>query len=285
ARAPRALGRSDSAQRRGRGGLHMRQPSVTSRPGRRLEAGLAIWHRRKWLATLVFLILVAATIGIAFTLPDMYQSTVTVLVDHPQVTGDFAAQAASAAELETRLRTIMQRILSRSALYDLAIRFDLYPELRSRGTEEEVVARVRRDIGMEFQEIRDMVSWRTATIALNLSYVGRNPETVAQVTNALATLYVEENARLREQQTAGTTEFLRTQLHDAKQQLDAQEQQITAFKQRHIGELPEEQMVNLAALERLSAKLRAVGDLEVQGMARRDELAKQLAELPGTPGA
>src|SRR5439155_23478818 len=129
--------------------------------------------------------LVAATIGIAFTLPDMYQSTVTVLVDHPQVTGDFATQAASAAKLETKLRTIMQRILSRSALYDLAIRFDVCPELRSRGTEEEVVARVRRDIGMEPQEIWGMACWRTATTALNLRSVGANPGSSRQVTTPL----------------------------------------------------------------------------------------------------
>jgi uncharacterized protein involved in exopolysaccharide biosynthesis len=66
--------------------------------------------------------------------------------------------------------------------------------------------------------------------------------------------------------------------------LGEQQGQINAFKERHIGELPEQQMTNLAALERISAKLRVIGDLELRAMARRDELIKELAELPGTPG-
>lgn len=257
---------------------------VVSSPRSGLEVALEVWHRRKWPALLVFVMVLASSVGASFTLPDMYQSTVTILVEHQQVTGDFAAQSAAATELETRLRTIMQRILSRSHLYDLTIRFNLYPGLRSRATEEEVVERIRRDIRLEFQEVRDPGAWRTATISLNLSYLGRDPETVARVTNALATLYVEENVRLRERQTAGTTEFLRAQLEDARRQLEEQGRQISAFKERHIGELPEQQMVNLAALERLSAKLRVTADLELRAMARRDELAKQLAEFPGAPG-
>ena len=129
-----------------------------------------------------------------------------------------------------------------------------------------------------------MSAWRTSTVALHLSYEGRNPEKVAQVTNALAELYIRENATFREQQTAGTTEFLRGQLEDARRQLQDQQRQISEFKERHIGELPEEQMTNLAALDRLNAKLRETADLELRAMGRRDELTKQLAETPGTPG-
>lgn len=74
---------------------------------------------------------------------------------------------------------------------------------------------------------------------------------------------------MREQQTAGTTEFLQAQLDDARQQMEAQEQKLSAFRERHIGELPEQQAANLTALERLNEQVRAINN-------RRDELAKQM---------
>src|SRR5437899_1651687 len=193
-----------------------------------LDVLLEVWSRHKWLATLVFTGPFVVTVSLAIALPNLYRSTATLLLERPQVS-ETLVKSSVTSELETRLQTISQEILSRSRLQELIIRFDLYREFRKRATPEEVLERLRRDIRMEFKgrdirmESKGMESKvvepqieRATTIAFTLSFRGKDPETVATVTNTLATLFVKENLKLRERQAAGTAEFLRAQLKEMK---------------------------------------------------------------------
>ena len=162
-------------------------------------------------------------------------------------------------------------------------RFGLYPELRSRVTPEEIVQRMRRDIELERKEVEQ--AWgRSATIAFALSYEGKDPQKVALVTNALASFYVDENLKLRERQAERTSEFLKSQLEEMKQKLQAEEARVSEFKARHSGELPQQMEANLATLERLNAQLHLNSEKQIRALERRERLAKPLAG-PGTPGA
>lgn len=232
-----------------------------------LEVALAVWRRRKWRAALILAFVLSAIIPIVKGLPNIYESTATVLVQYHQTPESLAGPLA-ADDLETRLHTISQQIMSRARLYDLVSRFNLYPDLRQRATPEATVERMRRDIKVQFSGVRQP-SGLDVTVAFSLSYRGRDPQTVAQVTNALAALYVEENTKIREQQTTETTAFLQAQLADAKRRLDDQERKIIDYQERHMGELPEQQAANVAALERLNLRAREIVD-------RRDALAKGL---------
>src|SRR3989475_9298930 len=158
-----------------------------------LDVLLEVWSRHKWLATLVFTGPFVVTVSLAIALPNLYRSTATLLVERPQVAETFVKSSVS-SELETRLQTISQEILSRSQLQELITRFDLYPEFRKRVTPEEVIERMRRDIRIEFKWGDPQIA-RGPTIAFTLSYRGRDPETVAKVTNTLASLFVEQNAK------------------------------------------------------------------------------------------
>ncbi len=252
------------------------QNTVKTTPG--LEILLAVWHRRKWLALAVFLTPLTATGGAVRSIPNTYESSATVLVE-PQRAPERLVGPSAAGEVETRLRTISEQILSRSRLLEVITQFDLYPALRRQASLEAVVERMRRDVQLQFKEVRESTG-RDATIAFSLRYRGRDPETVAQVTNALAALFVQENARLSKQQATGATEFLRVQLEEVKHQLEDQERRISDFKQRHSGELPDNQATNLAALERLNSQVRVISDRQLRAMERRDELVKRAAEGP-----
>ncbi len=251
-----------------------------------LDVLLEVWSRRKWLAILVFTGPFAVTVSLAIALPNLYRSTATLLVQRPEVSETFVKSSVT-SELETRLHTISQEILSRSRLQDLMIRFDLYSEFRKRVTPEEVVDRMRRDIRMEFKE-RDIRMDSTvvvpqvgpvATVAFTLSFRGRDPETVAKVTNTLASLFVEENLKLRKRQAAGTAKFLRVELEAMKRKLDKEERRLSEFKERHLGELPEQMAVNLTTLGRLNAELRLNKENQTRILEwlEREKLAGQLA--------
>ena len=220
-----------------------------------LETAMAIWHRRKWRAVLAFVALLSISVPVIRNLPNVYASTATVLVEHSLIPLDVFG-APVGGELETRLRTVSEQILSRSRLYDLITQFNLYPELRQRSPEM-AVEQMRRDIQIQFNGVPQPTGLN-ATIAFSVTYQGRDPEMVAQVTNALTALYVAENTKIGEQKTAGTGAFLQAQLDDARRRMEAQQQKLNAFRALHIGELPDQQAANLATLERLNEQLRAI---------------------------
>src|SRR5262249_44534389 len=151
-------------------------------------------------------------------------------------------------------------ILSRSRLDAMIRQFDLYSDMRQSAPLEEVIDRMRKDIKLELKAVQQAEDRRSATIAFELSYDGRNPEKVARVTNTLASFYVEENLKARERQAVGTSEFLKVQLAEAKKRLDVQEAMVRDFKKRYMGELPQQTDANLSAIDRLSGQLRLNSD-------------------------
>src|SRR5437773_3381233 len=112
-----------------------------------IQRAWAILRRRRLLAGVVFLTLVASAAGFAYYLPDLYQASALVLIER-QVSEAVVRPTAS-GELETRLQVIKQEILSRARLTELVDRFTLYPKLRATSSTENVLDQTRRDIQVE----------------------------------------------------------------------------------------------------------------------------------------
>jgi polysaccharide chain length determinant protein (PEP-CTERM system associated) len=128
---------------------------------------------------------------------------------------------------------------------------------------------MRREIHVETRDV-DPGAARGETIAFAISFQGVDPGKVADVTNALANLYVEENLEARSSQTAGTADFIKSQLEPVKRRLDEQAAQLNAFNMRHMGELPQQVGVNLATLERLNAQLQQNRDQQNRILEKLD---------------
>jgi polysaccharide chain length determinant protein (PEP-CTERM system associated) len=243
----------------------------------RPELALQVWQRRKWLAAAVFCTVVAAVLTAAWSLPDIYRASATVLVERQEVSEAFVRPSIT-AELETRIQTIQQRIMSRDRLGEVISRYGLYPELQGVVPIDAIVDRMRRDIiPLQLKGV-DQASGRTATIAFSLGYRGRDPWTVAQVTNTLVDFYVQENTAARERQAARTVAFLGSQLADVKRELDQQERQTNDFTLRHTNELPQQLEANLAALDRLNTQLRLNGEYQLRSMERRERIEQELTD-------
>ena len=241
----------------------------------------AVWGRRKWLGIVVFTLPLAAAVAMIMALPDLYQSTALVLVERQQVPEAFVRPTVT-SELEIRIHTISQEILSRSRLEALIARMGLYPDLRDATSKEEAVNRLRRDIRLELRSADASRGGTTTSFAL--SYRGADPQTVALVTNTLASFYIEENLKARERQATGTADFLRVQLQDAKKRLDEQEARMGELQRRYMGELPQQLQSNLAGLEAMNMQLRLNNDNQVRLTERRDQLAAQLAAARAEAG-
>jgi polysaccharide biosynthesis transport protein len=208
----------------------------------------SVWNRRKWVALAAFAIPFTGAVTLATSLPNIYQSTAMVIVQHKTEGAE-----GDTRELETRLHTLSQENLSRSRLQELIEKHDLYPELRAKGGLENAIGRMRKDVQLDLQDVEQV--WGKATVAMNVSYRGRDPEVTAQVTNALAAYYVDENQAQRKKAMDANIAALELQLDQMSKRMGEEEGRIRGFKERHLKELPQQVEVNLAAIERLMTEL------------------------------
>lgn len=258
------------------------EEDATPQKGVAVERLRAAWGRRKWLAMLIFMVPFVAAVTVIFSLPPFYRSTALVLVEGQQVPENFVP-ATVTSQLETRLHTISQEILSRARLESLITRFRLYPDLREQAQSEELTERMRRDIKLELRTTPGRDGYRSATTAFTLSYRGPDPRTVAEVTNTLASFYIEENLKVRERQATGTAEFLKVQLAETRKRLDELEARVSDFKRRNLGELPQQMQTNLAMMDHLNQQLRLNSDNQTRVIERRDSITGLLAEAASSP--
>ena len=109
--------------------------------------------------------------------------------------------ATVSAELQDRLATISQQILSSTRLQKIIDNFKLYEKERQNHVQEEIIDKMRADIKVVAEK-----GWiQNRPGAFRVSYAGRNPNIVAQVTNQIGNLFIEENLRSRE--TMADVEF------------------------------------------------------------------------------
>jgi polysaccharide biosynthesis transport protein len=249
-----------------------------------VDAVLDVLRRRRWLAIAILSLGLTATVSVVLFLPSVYTGRAFVLVEGQQIPENFVRSTVTTA-VETRIYTLSREILSRQRLESLINTFNLYEDLRKRASMQQVLGQMRSDIGIEIRNIDLRPRNESAAVAFNLTYSGPDAEKVALVTNALAAFYIEENLKARERQVAGTTEFVQAQLKEVKKKLEAQEKEISTYKERHLGELPEQTDANMRALERLSMQMNVASDSLSRAQERRAILVSQINEDdPESPG-
>jgi polysaccharide chain length determinant protein (PEP-CTERM system associated) len=218
-------------------------------------------HYRGWiyLGTVVFFLAGATFV---LLLPDHYKATTTILVDPQKVPEKYVSPTVNSDPAQ-RLNTISQQVLSTTRLQQIIDDMQLYPELRGKVPREELIDLMRKDITITVKQ-----GSSAGLSAFTIEYEGRRREMVAKVANQLAASFIEWNVKNREQQAQDTTEFLDSQLAEAKKNLEEQEAKVSAFKLRHLGEMPEQQSANLQALSQLQtqfqANVEALNRLEVE---------------------
>jgi polysaccharide chain length determinant protein (PEP-CTERM system associated) len=243
-----------------------------------LSGLLEIVRRRRILAVLPFLFVVTAAVSMAIFLPSLWTARALVLVNRQAIPERFVTSTVQ-ADIEARLLTLSQDILSPERLTQIAHQHGLYPNARST---DELVNRMRKDIRTELVDDLSRRGRENRSFLFTVSYTAANPVVAANVANTLASLYSEENGRMREQQAASTSEFLEGQLREVRDRLQTQERLITAYKEKNLGELPEQKEVNLRTLERLQAQLQLAHENNRRATERRQMLTNALGEIDTT---
>lgn len=225
------------------------------------EHYLRLLGHRWWVVLGSFAVITAITVGVTSRMPDIYRSDTTILVDPQKVPENYVKPTVT-GDVRNRLGTLSQQILSVTRLQKIIDTFNLYPVERKSMAREDVIAKMRNDIEVS------MVNGHGQDLeAFRISYRGRDPRLVALVTTQLAELFIDENLKARAQQATGTTEFLKSQLDETKNGLEAQEAKLRDFKLKHIGEMPEQQASDLQLLGQYQSQLQ----LESEALSRAEQ--------------
>ena len=219
---------------------------------------LAILKRRKWqffLPALAFIIFASVA---ALIWPPTYRSSAVVLVEEPDVPLDFVKSTVSGYASE-RIQVITQRVLTTSNLARVIEKYDLYPDERKRHPMSDVVDKMRVDTNLNMinAEVVDPHSGRSAaaTIAFNVTFDHRQPETAQTVLHELVSLYLAENKRSRKEQAKETTDFLIKEANKYDNLVNELEAKLADFKERHAGSLPDEMQFNSDMMQRTDREL------------------------------
>ena len=212
-----------------------------------------VW-KRKIPIVLVWAAVSIVTCIVVLRIPHFYSAEALILVDSQKIPDRYVSSTV-VSDAQDRLAAISQQILSSGRLEKIIEDFNLYRQERLTHFREDIVAMMRRDIQATPEK-----TWNGRTASFRISYEGRDPVVVAQVANKIASLYVEENLKARENQAEGTSEFIETQLKEAKQKLDELEAAVSQYKLRHNGELPQQEGSLNGILSRLGVALEANRD-------------------------
>jgi polysaccharide chain length determinant protein (PEP-CTERM system associated) len=216
--------------------LEMNNPEINN-PPRLLSIHdyLEIGLRRKWYIIVPLVVSILVSFGVYKYLPKVYRATTLILVQAQSVPENYVRPTITDAVIH-RLNTIGQEIVSRTRLEKVIGEFNLYKDLRKKVPMEEVVETMRKAIQVNVQEEKREQTRNAFTI----SYEGEEPKTVMMVTNKLASLFIEENLKVRELQAGGTSEFISKELMTMADRLKRKEQEIRVFKERNMGQLPQQ---------------------------------------------
>jgi polysaccharide chain length determinant protein (PEP-CTERM system associated) len=211
---------------------------------------LQIFWRRKWYFVAVLILVSAAGAGYAYIKPPVYRSDTRILVQETSVPSDYvrpmveqsAQDKLNAIRLQLESRSFLERVIQEMQLFG----YGSEPGFNM----EDAVRGLRQGISVS----------SSAGGVITLSFTAADPQFARDVTRRLATSLIQINLASRKNLTLGTDQFIDEQLREAKRDLEAHSEKIREFKERHLGELPEQSAANLNALSGLNARMARIND-------------------------
>ncbi len=241
-----------------------------------LQQYIDLFLRNKWLITLPFILITLGSFIFALAIPNIYQASTTILVVPQKVPENYVRSTVPAAVTD-RLQTLNQQIMSRTRLQQVIERYGLYREEAKKMAPEEIIELMRKKIDVSVNQ-----RTRNGINSFTISFQNPDPRLAMQVANGLASLYIEENLKLRERQARETSNFLDRELAKLEKKLREKEQLLSAFKKKYMGELPDQQDANLRMLDRLEIQYQTSSSALAAAKDRQIQLQQQLNQLAST---
>src|SRR5713226_1720919 len=198
-----------------------------------IEDYKAILRRRIWLLIVPAVLCAVGAYVVSKFLPSRYTSETTVLVEEQRVPEELVKSVVG-GDINQRLATMQEQILSRTRLQHIIETFGLYKEETGRASIEDLIVRLRKSITIS--PVRAMAGTGSSGLpGFNVSVVAAQPQLAQQICTEITSIFMQQNVLFRERRAEDTTEFLTKQLDDAKSKLNEQDAKLADFKRRNIG--------------------------------------------------
>ena len=247
-----------------------------------LQDYTVILNRRWWIIAIPAIIFPIVGYGITFLVQPQYVSQTLVLVEQQKVPDSYVKPVIT-EDLSGRLATMREQILSRSRLQPIIERFNLFAN--SKMSMDDRIDQTRKNI--DIKPIQSELARTGGLPGFFISFKAGDARTAQLVCGEIQSLFVSENLSDRQASAAGTTDFLKGQLADAKAKLDEEDAKLAKFQQTYVGKLPGAEASNTSMLTTLNTQL----DAATQALARMEQdksyaesmLALQQSQSTQTP--
>jgi len=250
-----------------------------------------ILKRRRWFIIVPMLVAPIIGVAISYLIPPQYVSQTLVLIQEQQVDPGIAKPVVTST-LDSRVASMKEQILSRSRIQPIIERYNLFAAKGA--TMDDRVDQTRKAI-----LIKTIVPTSGSRIGglpgFYISFTAHDAKTAQLVCQDITSLFVTANLQSREQHAEGAIDFLKSQLDDAKRNLDEQDARLAAFQREHIGSLPGTDVGNMGMLNSLNTQLEGANQALARMIQDRSYQESMLAQLqqsqpatistPGSPAA
>ena len=252
-------------------------PGKTYRP----EDYVEILWRRKWVWIVPFVVAATgAVIGTQF-LPNQYRAEARIQIVPQQVPPTFV-QPTVTTSLDSRLQAMSQVIQSRTRLEAIIQELNLYERERSEMIMEDVVEKMRSNISISIAPPRQRGG---PPGSFTVAFTAEDARSALRVTERLAAQFISESLQDRTVQADQTSQFLETQLEEARRKLAEHEQTFAQFRQRYAGELPTQVQSTLGLVQSTQAQLQGLADSMSRDRDRQLVLERMMSDLATIGGS
>jgi polysaccharide chain length determinant protein (PEP-CTERM system associated) len=227
-----------------------------------LQDYTTILKRRWWIIAIPAIIFPIVGFCITFLVQPQYVSQTLVLVEQQKVPESYVKSVVT-EDLNGRLATMKEQILSRSRLQPIIERFNLFAN--GKMSMDDRIDMTRKNIGIA--PIQSEIARTNGLPGFYISFKASDARTAQLVCGEIQSLFVNENVSDRANAAAGTTDFLKGQLADAKAKLDEQDARLAKFQQTYMGKLPGAETSNINMLTTLNTQL----DASTQALSRMEQ--------------
>ncbi len=243
---------------------------------------IAIVRRRKGIFFAVFALVTTIAVGLALALPPVYRSTATIMIQQPSaVTSEFAGGIEPS--VEQMVESIVRSVLIKPNLLAIVDKYDLYSEHRETVPREALARKLEKAINVSMlnPEVGNLGKGRKkGSMAMELSFeIQNDPQMAQQIVAELAELFLRENDVKRKEASGKTTGFLRQEAEKLEKRLAEIEHEMTAFKEKNLGILPEQMSMIISEQERTERELLGV---QQQIQSIRGSIIQLRGQLAGT---
>ncbi|MGH8290703.1 MAG: XrtA system polysaccharide chain length determinant, partial [Steroidobacteraceae bacterium] len=236
--------------------------------------------RFRWMALLAASAVAVIGWAIIFSLPDRYEAQAEVLVDTRTALGPVLQGLATNQDVNVQLNYVRQALLAGPQLTQFAERAGIMPATGlGPAAEQALLDALQKRIDLSVERTPDQPGVggpNAASTTYGITYEDVDRARALRLVRMLMSALINETLGGSQQGSERAQQFLKTQIADYEQRLQAAEDRLAAFKSQHLGVLPTQQGGYFDQLQREDQAIEDAKTKLLVAESQRRELQREL---------